>query len=238
MALDDLIRIGKQSASMEDAKGKYEKDKSRNLTLDLNKIIGVDRASPVFYDMIKNASPNYVETKHGTEYGNFIGGQTQLSFNEVQLNPSDAFNGIRDNKVASYLLDRKPFEYNGANTELLQAHADAYGQNQFKKADSVTKKKHAKDFMVAESQRVTDMKFNPAVIKLANSIARDTEYAELVSMLEKQADMIIQQFGQIDPSALRGYGLARYMALDDNDPAKPSEAYEIAKAVGESNPAP
>ncbi len=233
MALDDLIRIGKQSTSGEGAKGKYEKDKSRNLTLELAKIAGTDRVSPLIYNMIKSQSPNYTETRHGTEYGNFRDGQAELSFNEVQLNPAEALNGIRDDKVAPYLLDRTPFQYDGVNTELLQAHAIAHDQSNFKKADSATKKKKAKEIVAAESQRLIAAKLNPGIVKLGNTIARETEFSEPILMLDKQADLIIQQFGQRDPSSLRQYGLARYEALDDA--YKPSEAYEIAKAVGESN---
>lgn len=233
MALDDLIRIGKQSTAAEKAREAFDKDNSVNLALGLADISGIERANPMFYGMIKNASPDFTPSRHGSEYKAFNKGQIELSFNEVQGNPNEAFDGIGNDNIAPYLIDRKPFQFEGANEETLGAHAGAYEGNQFKKADKDTKKKSAKALMASETQRLTGAKINPGIIKLANTLAKATDYAEPIGLLEQQADAAIDAFKGLDKGELRGYGLARYMAVPDN--AKPGEAYEVAKAVGQSH---
>lgn len=232
MALDDLVRIGSQSKKAEKAKAEYDKDRSNNLTLDVAKISGIERANPLFFNLIKAASPNYTESKHGTEYKAFIGGQRDLSFAEVEVNPSEAFQGIRDDKLAPYLLDRSPVKYDGVNEQVLDGHALAYESIKFKKDDGAKKKK-SKEIMGVMTKELQANKINPAILKLANSIAKETGFAEVISQLEAQADAAISAFSSVNPNSLRGYALGRYQSLADG--VRPGEAYEIAKAVADSS---
>lgn len=234
MALDDLIRIGKQSSKAEKAKDDYGKDKSKNLTLELAKISGIANAGPAgqaMFDAIKRDSPNYVETRHGTEYGSFIGGQRDLSYAEVEADVVGSFAGLVDDRIASYLMTRAPVKYFDADQEILDIHAAAYEAAKLKK-DEGAKKKRAKEEMKAIVANLKAKKINPAILKLGQSIAEATDFREIVGLIDANIDATVKAFGQIDPVKLRAYAQGRYVGIADQD-ARKAEAYELGKAIGE-----
>lgn len=228
MALNDLIRIGQQSSKAEKAKGDFEKDDSKNLTLELAKISGIDRANPTMFSVIKRDSPNYVKTRHATQYKEFVDAQTDLSFIEVEADIPGSFAGIADDRLAPYLIGRAPLQYDGVNENVLNSHAGAYEAAKLKK-DDAGKKKAAKGLL---GQMVDDLKakkVNGSIIKLGKSIIEATEYKEVVAIVEADLDARIKAFSENEPINLRSYAQGRYEAMGP-DMRKP-ESYEVAKAA-------
>lgn len=238
MALDDLVRIGKKATAGEKSRDSYDKDSKKNLALDLAKLQYADQPNgQLLIDTVKNDStrgPGYGATKHGESYNDFISGKREGAYVEVEADITGSFAAVGDDRLVPYLMNRTPLQYSGTDQEVLDAHAAAYAATQLKK-DDAAKKKRAKETF---KKIVADLKAsNPdtGMLKFVQSIAEATGYEETMKLyVDAEIEAAIKAFGQIDPVKLRGYAQARYEGIQDQG-ARKAEAYELAKAVGESN---
>ena len=233
MALDDLIKYGKQAIKAEGLGERFRQDSSLNVALAVAELRGLNRENPNAYAVIVESSPDMAPARQRQTLEGYVSEVASKVVAEVQSDFSASVGAItRDEILQKYLLQIKPSSYSGANDEIFRVYEGAFKANQMLRTEGAVEQK-AQEYSMEIVQDLVSKNVESALINAVQwCFARNPGIA--VKAVQSKAMVEIEAFREkFVGDEAKKYVTGMYGSQSDQD--KKGLAYVIGKAVAESN---
>ena len=227
MTLDDVIGAGKKAKNTDAYRTRFEESGgSLNAALDVAKLNGEDKTNPAGYAILREGSADMAPARQRERLEAYVGNVFDEVVGITQPKARESIEGIKPEILRAYLLNRKPVNYKGADQEVFGAYEGAV------KAQKVLtdEKELGKAVKTYQEKILGATKMSSIKGSIAWVLNNNPDIS--VGAVQKDASEKIKKFEGVEPEKLTRYAVGRYNSLDDK--AKKPEAYEIAKALADS----
>lgn len=227
VTLDDVVGAGKKAKATDSYKVRFEEaGGSLNAVFDVAGIDGMDKYNPAGYAALRDDAANMTPARQRGYLEGFVKDVFVEVVGATQPKIRAAIEGVKPEILRPYVLSKKVVKYKGADQEIVDAHESAAkaqkvltDEGELRKASGAYEKK------LLDATKKNSLKGALAwVLKNNPSVG--------VGAVQKDAAEKLKKFNDIDATRLASYAFGRYGALDDK--GKAVEAYEIAKALADS----
>lgn len=227
MALDDVIGAGSKAKKVEAYRIKFEESGgSLNAALDYAKIEGMDKSNPAGYAALRAHAADMTPARQRETLEAYVGEVIEEVIGITLPKAREAIEGTKPEVLRAYLLNKKPVNYKGADPEVFGAYEGAVKARKLL-SDEKELGKAVKSY---QEKVIGATKKNSLKGAIAWVLNNNPDIS--VGAVQKDASEKIKKFEGVEAQKLTSYAVGRYQSLDDK--AKKPEAYEIAKALADS----
>ncbi len=227
VTLDDVVGAGKKAKATDSYKVRFEEaGGSLNAALDVAGIDGMDRYNPAGYAALAAHSADMAPARQRSYLEGFANDVFAEVVGATQPKMRAAIEGIKPEILRPYVLSRKVVKYKGADQEVLDAHESAAkAQKVLSDEGELRKASGAYENKLLDATKKNSLKGAVAwVLKNNPGVG--------IGAVQKEAAEKLKKFNDLDGDRIASYVFGRYGALNNKD--KAAEAYEIAKALADS----
>lgn len=227
MALDDVIGAGKKAKNTDAYRTKFEESGgSLNAALDAAKMDGMDKSNPAGYAALRAHAADMSPARQRETLDGYVGEVFDEVVGITQPKARESIEGIKPEILRAYLLNRKPVNYKGADQEVFGAYEGAVKARKLLSDE----KELGKAVKTYQEKVLGATKKNSLKGAIAWVLNNNPDIS--LGAVQKDASEKIKKFEDVEAEKLTRYAVGRYNSLDDK--AKKPEAYEIAKALADS----
>lgn len=230
MTLDDVIGAGNKAKKVEAYSARFnESGGSLDAALGVAKIAGMDKSNPAGYAALRDpnrGSANMAPARQRETLEAYVGDVIEEVIGITLPKAREAIEGTKPEVLRNYLLNKKPVNYKGADQEVFGAYEGAVKARKLLSDE----KELGKAVEAYQKKVIGATKENSLKGAIAWVLNNNPDIS--VGAVQKDASEKIKKFEGVEAQRLISYAVGRYQSLDDK--AKKSEAYEIAKALADS----